>query len=218
MLDRFVLLINFIAAGLVFVGALRIIKIKRAKKRPKGAVVIEKIQSSGTDESPGKRWSQLGVVLPIILNIIMEILVMMFCILDWWSPFAQLMAIDFPVWFNWIGMIGLWFCIPLDTANFYYNPNFRRLYKPLEGKYALATGGPYKYIRHPMYVGGMIEVIFFFITTGIYIIPIYLVYLLISLPVQAKGEEKLLTAIFGEIYTNYSKSTGRFLPKIKKTI
>ena len=38
----------------------------------------------------------------------------------------------------------------------------------------------------------------------------------LALPYQAKGEEKMLKEMFGEIYEEYASKTGRFFPKIKR--
>ncbi len=213
MLNRFELLWSLIIGGVVFFVGLRILKYIRKEKLPKGSILIEKIESDEALQSPGKRWSQIGVSLPLTLNMILEFIVIFLCIFDLWNAMSQIIAINFPAWVNWFGMIGLYSCIPLDLANFYYNVNFTRLYKQIEGKYVLATGGPYRYVRHPMYVGGVLEVMMFFITTGIYIILFYLIFLLLALPYQAKGEEKLLKAIFGDLYDEYISKTGRFFPK-----
>ena len=141
---------------------------------------------------------------------------MVLCIFNYWNASAQIITINFPRFINWIGIIGLWLGIPFDIANFYYNVNFTRLYKPLKDKYVLATGGPYKYVRHPMYVAGAMEVITFFLATGIWIIPFYLIIFLIALPFQANGEEELLKGRFGKIYVDYMAKVGRFVPKLKK--
>jgi len=67
-----------------------------------------------------------------------------------------------------------------------------------------------------MYTAGALEVITFFLATGIWIIPIYLIIFLIALPYQSKGEETVLKGRFGKEYDNYVANTGRFIPKIRK--
>jgi protein-S-isoprenylcysteine O-methyltransferase Ste14 len=84
-----------------------------------------------------------------------------------------------------------------------------------EEEYALATGGTYKYVRHPAYIAGVFEIIFIFLGTGVWFVFFGLIGFL-ALPYQAKAEEKMLQEIFGEVYGEYTSKTGRFFPKIKR--
>lgn len=84
----------------------------------------------------------------------------------------------------------------------------------MKGQYILATGGPYKFVRHPMYTEKIFVLIFLFLATGVLLILLGLLGF-IWLPKQAKGEEQLLLELFGEQYLNYMNKKGRFLPKLK---
>jgi len=85
----------------------------------------------------------------------------------------------------------------------------------MKANYVLATGGPYKYIIHPMYIAKALLVIFFFLATGIWISLLGALSWL-GLVSQAKLEEEVLTQKFGKEYENYIKTTGRFFPKKKQ--
>jgi protein-S-isoprenylcysteine O-methyltransferase Ste14 len=81
----------------------------------------------------------------------------------------------------------------------------------------LIKTGPYKYIRHPVYLGmtiallgipiilkswiGIIAVFIFFLPSEIY---------------RAKLEEKTLSKKFGKQWDEYLKRSGFFFPSIKK--
>ena len=79
---------------------------------------------------------------------------------------------------------------------------------------SLVTTGPFKYVRHPMYLGIYIMLL------GIGILffsKIWFVMLLIFIPVWYFGcriEENQMTELHGEKYLEYKKRTGMFLPKI----
>jgi protein-S-isoprenylcysteine O-methyltransferase Ste14 len=94
------------------------------------------------------------------------------------------------------------------------------------GKYAVSWGmsenhrlvrwGPYRYVRHPSYLG------YFLMFLGFFIIWLNLVALLplVAVPgyVQVTiAEEELLIRRFGEEYVRYQKKTGRFFPKRKQS-
>jgi protein-S-isoprenylcysteine O-methyltransferase Ste14 len=83
-------------------------------------------------------------------------------------------------------------------------------------EHELVTGGPYRWVRHPLYTVGTS----FFVSLGIVAANWFmglaslsvLVMLLIRLP---KEEEKLIER-FGDEYRAYIERTGRLLPRIKR--
>jgi len=81
---------------------------------------------------------------------------------------------------------------------------------------SLVQTGPYKYIRHPIYVASMILLLGFFILTANWLlvgipVAILIVFYLSKIP----REEKELIRNFGKKYEEYKKRTGGFLPKLK---
>lgn len=80
----------------------------------------------------------------------------------------------------------------------------------------LVTRGPYRYVRHPQYLG------YFIVFAGFFLLLLNLVALapLLSIPGEVRMatiEEGFLTEKFGNSYTDYQKVTGKFLPKIRTT-
>lgn len=118
---------------------------------------------------------------------------------------------------TWIQAIG----ILLETAGY-----FLFLWSVLErGRYAtswemrkdhkLVTSGPYRYVRHPSYLG------YFLIFIGLFFLLLNVVALvpLVAIPGYVKlttYEEQLLVARFGDEYAEYQKRTGLFLPRIRR--
>ena len=84
----------------------------------------------------------------------------------------------------------------------------------------LVTRGPYRYVRHPQYLGYLI------VFAGFFLLLQNLVALapLLSIPGEvrmASLEEEFLTEKFGASYINYQKSTGKFFPRlshVQKTV
>lgn len=81
----------------------------------------------------------------------------------------------------------------------------------------LTTWGPYRYVRHPQYLGYFIIFAGFFLTllNLIALIPLLVIPSEIR---QADIEEEFLTKKFGETYTRYKRETGKFLPKRKSQV
>jgi protein-S-isoprenylcysteine O-methyltransferase Ste14 len=78
--------------------------------------------------------------------------------------------------------------------------------------HALITSGPYRFVRHPSYLG------YFLMFSGFLLTWLNLVALipLVAVPGYAQivvTEEELLRQRFGEEYIRYMESTGRFIPK-----
>jgi len=78
----------------------------------------------------------------------------------------------------------------------------------------LVTWGPYRYVRHPSYLGYFLMFIglFFIWPTPFTLFP------LVAIPGYYRStyeEEKLLTRRFGDQYVEYLKKTGRFIPKFR---
>lgn len=82
----------------------------------------------------------------------------------------------------------------------------------VDNQQKLVTGGPFSFIRHPIY-SGMILLGFGFeisLLSWFFLAIVPAVFLLYR---QAKSEERALEARFPQ-YRQYKKSTGMFLPKI----
>lgn len=80
----------------------------------------------------------------------------------------------------------------------------------------LVTWGPYRYVRHPSYLG------YFLMFLGLVLAWLNLLAVpsLIAMPgyhYLIDNEEKILTERFGDEYRRYQETTGRLFPRLKKT-
>jgi len=89
-------------------------------------------------------------------------------------------------------------------------------FSPSVGKaYNLVKEGPYRWIRHPIYLGYMLLFLAIFLMTGWWVFCLLGEMILTSLVVwRLPLEEAYLEEIFGEEYREYAAKTGRFLPII----
>ena len=83
----------------------------------------------------------------------------------------------------------------------------------IEANHALVTRGPYRWLRHPAYTGGLLALIGFTLALGSWlsIIPIVLIAFL-AFSYRIRLEERLLLTTFGETYRNYMARTWRLFP------
>jgi protein-S-isoprenylcysteine O-methyltransferase Ste14 len=84
----------------------------------------------------------------------------------------------------------------------------------LDAGHELATGGPFHFLRHPIYMGLNLLAI----GTAVWIpTPIMLAsaaLMLIGSDIRARAEEGILLSAFGDSYREYSARTQRFLPGV----
>ena len=125
-------------------------------------------------------------------------------------------SVDLPASVRWSGAGLGAACLPL--AYWVLRTLGKNITPTVETReeHELVTGGPYRWVRHPLYTVGTS----FFVSLSIVAANWFtglaslvgLVMLLIRLP---KEEEKLIER-FGDEYRSYMQRTGRLLPRIKR--
>ena len=121
-------------------------------------------------------------------------------------------AVDLPVWLRWIGVgFGAATGVLLIWT-------FRSLGKNLTDtvvtrrEHALITTGPYRWVRHPLYLATLLAVItdslmaanWFLAWTGVVVFAL--------LVIRTRREEEELVKRFGDDYRRYMDSTPMFFP------
>lgn len=77
----------------------------------------------------------------------------------------------------------------------------------------LATGGPYRYVRHPLYVGNILVLAGFVLASGTWwAAPVALAFFLFYYPPAIEYEERKLERLFGATWREYTRSTRALLP------
>jgi protein-S-isoprenylcysteine O-methyltransferase Ste14 len=80
----------------------------------------------------------------------------------------------------------------------------------------LVTGGPYRWIRHPLYTIGSSVFVSFGMMADNWFIAALGILTFILMAIRTPKEEANLVEKFGEEYREYMKTTGRFLPYLGK--
>jgi protein-S-isoprenylcysteine O-methyltransferase Ste14 len=123
-------------------------------------------------------------------------------------------TIPLPSWLRWLGILGGF------TAVISLIWMFRSLGMNITDtvvtrrEHTLVTHGPYRWIRHPLYTFGALLFLSLSLVTQIWLIPLLAIPTMAILMQRTSIEEKSLQDRFGEEYTQYSESTGRFFPRI----
>ncbi len=89
-----------------------------------------------------------------------------------------------------------------------------RFQAKLDTGHQLATGGPFRFIRHPIDMGLNMFALGSAVWVPHPIVWVAFVLMLVGSDLRARAEERLLTHAFGEAYTTYCARTARFVPGV----
>ena len=86
----------------------------------------------------------------------------------------------------------------------------------LSKNHRLIQKGPYKIVRHPLYVSYLLILVGLSLILLIYWLLIPAIFVIIGVYPTAKTEEEFLIQKYGEEYIKYKRNVGMFFPKFKK--
>jgi len=140
-------------------------------------------------------------------------------LIDWlfsahWFPWA---SVALPPWLRWSG-VGL---ASLVTAlNWWTQLALGSNYHGTLGlhpNHKLVTHGPYRFVRHPMYIIFPFVAVTLFLLSASWLVGIPAIAIMCTVgAVRAPIEERQLAARFGDEYRAYMRRTGRFFPRLRR--
>lgn len=129
---------------------------------------------------------------------------------DWliWSAMAV------PPWIRWSGAVPLLFGAAWMIWALHRLGENLTVSIDTKEDHALITTGPYRWVRHPLYTGGMIESIGLCLMMANWFVAIAAGLFWSLMAVRTPMEERQLIETFGDAYLHYMERVGRFVPKI----
>jgi protein-S-isoprenylcysteine O-methyltransferase Ste14 len=121
--------------------------------------------------------------------------------------------IDLPEWLRWLG-VGLG--VTGAGLAWWVFSNLKNNVTPTVITRAgaqLVTSGPYRWVRHPLYVMGLIGAAGYALLAENWFILLIMAIAFAALAVRTGHEEARLVEKFGDAYRQYMQRTGRFFPK-----
>jgi protein-S-isoprenylcysteine O-methyltransferase Ste14 len=86
----------------------------------------------------------------------------------------------------------------------------------LRQEHVLVTGGPYRWVRHPMYAVIFMFLIALTLVSANVLFAVGTVLAMVLLCRRIDEEERMMVARFGDEYRNYMRQTGRLLPRVTR--
>jgi len=126
-------------------------------------------------------------------------------------------ALPFPEIVRWIGVFLLALGIAvLGTAHYHLGLSFSS-FVGSKDKHTLVQSGPYRWIRHPIYLAFFLSYLGGGLVAGNWVLTfIPVVCYAVLAAIRMPKEEQILTELFGQEYIVYVQRTGRLLPRIRK--
>jgi len=159
-----------------------------------------------------KREASLASKVAGILGMIGFIAVLLYAIRPSWLAWATL---SFPLWLRWlgVGIVLLGFAL-LQGAQNTLGKNWSDTPRMIREQ-SLVTGGPYRFIRHPIYTAFLLILgSTLFISANWLVGFTWIGMTVLEIASRIGFEESLMLEYFGDQYRDYMKRTGRLLPRL----
>ena len=120
-----------------------------------------------------------------------------------------------PVWLRWVGAVVLPGGVALLAwAHHHLGRSFHSFIVTKED-HVLVETGPYRYIRHPIYLAYLLDYVGGGLLAGNWVLTVVPIVAYAVLVVLRLGqEERVMISKFGDAYKAYMARTGRLVPKI----
>jgi len=122
-------------------------------------------------------------------------------------------AVPLPATARWVGVALLLLCGVLVAWTFHHLGRNLTDTVVTRRDHTLVTTGPYRWVRHPFYVAGLVGVVGVCLILANWFLLLFGGLAMALLVVRTAKEEELLLARFGDDYRRYAERTGRFFPR-----
>jgi len=168
------------------------------------------------DRESGERVSLKAEGLPItialrVFGLALWAAVFAFLINPAWVAWAR---VDLPEWLRWLGLaMG---AASVGLAYWVFSSLGRNVSPTVVTRktHTLVPHGPYRWVRHPLYLMGLIAYAGFALLAENAFIALMTALTFTVLNIRLPKEEARLIERFGSEYQEYMRHTGKFLPKL----
>lgn len=147
-----------------------------------------------------------------LLNLLALLAAAVYLVVPNWLAWA---ALPFPFWLRWIGVgLALFGFALLQWSHASLSRNWSDAPRLLRGQ-TLVTGGPYQWVRHPIYSAFLLILGAPLLITANWLVGLlWIVPTALDVASRIRFEEAILSEKFGNDYRLYMARTGRLLPRL----
>lgn len=174
-----------------------------------------RIRSQSTGEKLDRMQEGLVILIGLRLGgaLMLLVLILYFVAPDW----IEWAMLPLPAWLRWLGSVLMVVATALQVWMFLALGKNITDTVVTRKEHTLVTHGPYRWIRHPLYVAfvglfvavALITTNWLFFAGGVFTFTLMVI--------RIRKEEANLLARFGEDYRRYRASTGAFLPRFMRS-
>ena len=121
-------------------------------------------------------------------------------------------TVGIPSTVRWIGAVPLLFGAAFMIWSLHHIGRNITISISTRENHALVTTGPYRWVRHPLYTGGMVEAVGVCLLMANWFVALSAGLFWALIACRTPMEEKKLIETFGDEYRQYMQRVGRFLP------
>ena len=152
----------------------------------------------------------LDTTMMYVLGLSWSLSVVVYALAPHWIDWAKL---NFSDWLRWAGiLLGIGSLALLAWSDHHLGVNFSHFLR-IRSDHALVQTGPYRWIRHPIYTSGILFFLAMLLASSNWVVGLCWSGVLVLYAYRIPREESMMLDEFGEMYRQYSKTTGRLLPK-----
>jgi protein-S-isoprenylcysteine O-methyltransferase Ste14 len=175
-------------------------------------LAYHRIRSQTTGEKLDRRQEGLFILIGLRLLGLVCLIVLVAYLID--PALLAWSSLELPSWLRWAG-VGLFVIAGALIVWTFVNLGKNLTDTVVTRKeHTLVTTGPYRWVRHPFYVGFAIVVLGISLITANWLFALGGAAAFVLLLVRTRKEEEKLIERFGDEYPRYMDRTGRFLPRL----
>ncbi len=167
-----------------------------------------------------EEWRKLtryeGLPLVILRGILAPVWLAAIALYALYPPWMAGLALPLPAWLRWAGVaLSLAALAWSSWAQVVLGREYSRVLRLREDR-RLITAGPYRWIRHPMYLGASLFFMGVLLEASDALVAAAMVFSALLLLARIPKEEAMMLEGFGDEYRAYAARTGRLLPRSRE--
>jgi len=127
-------------------------------------------------------------------------------------------SVSLPLWVRWVGLAGAAASAVFLLVVLFFLGNNLTDTVVTRANHSLVTNGPYRWVRHPFYAAFALGLVSNALVTANWFLGLTGFLTIVLVIMRTRIEEQKLIERFGDDYKRYMATTGRFVPRVLKSV